>query len=288
MNKHKLITLAILMALILPFTYGGCAGGGGGSDDNGQVYAEEPIFFQVAIENHDRFFIQANTGRVEITGSPTVNSVTIEGERRVGSSNLEDAEAYLDQLQVAVKDLGTEVTVETIQPKFAGGRNYEVNYRITVPDNLEVYASQVVGPVFIDAINNPVTVNMVNGDADISEISGSTQVNVINGKIFSQVTLPFDGAIELTTVNGGIDAEIGLSPGGTIDITALHGDINLDIPQNTSATFSASLIEGSIQLIHLVLQNEVRAAHSLSGILGEGQGDIWLETETGKITVTGY
>jgi hypothetical protein len=89
-------------------------------------------------------------------------------------------------------------------------------------------------------------------------------------------------------VNGSIDAEVALPLNGTIDIAVLHGNINLDIPQNTSATFSAGLLEGSIQLINLELRNEVRTPRSLTGILGDGQGDIWLETETGNIIVTGF
>ena len=287
MTKNTLITLAILMTLFLPFTYGGC-GGGGGSNSSGQYYAEAPFFFQVPINTQNRFFIQAFAGGVEITGSPTVNSVTIEGERRVGSSSLADAEEHLDELQIEVKDLGTEVMVETIQPKFAQGRNYEVEFRITVPDDLEVYVSQFGGPVTIDAINSMVSVNTFSGDVDIADISGSAQVNVTNGQIFSQVTTPSNGAIELSTINGSIDAEIVLPLDGTIDITVMHGDINLDIPQDTSATFSAGLIKGSIRLIDLVLQNEIRTPISLTGILGDGRGDIWLETDSGNITVTGF
>ncbi len=287
MNKNTLITLAILMTLFLPFTYGGC-GGGGGSSNGGQFYAEAPFFFEVAIDTHNRFFIQAVTGSVEIIGSTTADSVIIEGERRVGSSSPEDAKEHLDELQVEVEDLGTEVTVETLQPKFALGRNYIVDYRVTVPDHLEVYANQVVGTVIIDAINSPVSVITINGDVDIADISGSAQVNVTNGQIFSQVTSPSNGAIELSTINGSIDAEVVLPLDGTIDITVLHGDINLDIPQNTSAIFSARLIKGSIRLIDLVLQNEVKTPTSLTGILGDGRGDIWLETETGNITVTGF
>ncbi|MBW2409172.1 MAG: hypothetical protein JRF72_05200, partial [Deltaproteobacteria bacterium] len=149
MNKNTLITLAILMTLFLPFTYGGC-GGGGGSSDGGQFYAEAPFFYEVAIDTHNRFFIQAVAGSIEITGSATADSVVIEGERRVGSSSPDDAREHLEALQVEVEDLGTEVTVETLQPQFAHGRSYEVDYRITVPDDLEVYVSQFGGPVIID------------------------------------------------------------------------------------------------------------------------------------------
>ena len=267
MRGITLVTQAIIIALCLPFTYGGCGGGGGGSSSDGQVWVEESFFSEIIVDTHNRFLIQAVAGSIDIIGSPTANSVTIEGERRVGSKTRADAEAHLNLLQVEVTDHGIEVLVETIQPQLAHGRNYEVDYRITIPDNLEVYATQFAGPVFIDTINSPVSVSTFAGDVDLVEVSGSTQVNVINGHIIGQITLPLDG---------------------TIDMTVFNGDINLDIPQNMSATFSASLIRGFIQLFNLVLQNEVRTSHSVTGTLGDGQGDIWLETETGNITVSGF
>jgi hypothetical protein len=258
MNKNTLFTLVILISLCLPFTYGGCGGGGGGSSDDGQVFVEESFFFEVSVENHDGFRIQAISGSLEITGSPMADSVTIEGERRVGSDSRSDAAAHLPELEVDVTDLGTEVFVETIQPKRAGARNYVVDYRITVPDNLEVYANQVNGSVLIDTIDSQIDVVTINGDVDLVEIIGSTRVNVMNGQIVSQVTLPLDDSIELSTINGSIDSEVTLLSDGTIDITVIHGSINLDIPQNTSATFAAGAIDGAIRLSKLVLQDEVK------------------------------
>jgi DUF4097 and DUF4098 domain-containing protein YvlB len=287
MNKNTLITLALLTALCLPFTYGGCSGGGGSSND-GQVWVEESFSYEVVMDSHDRFLIQAVGGSIEITGSPTADSVTIEGERRVGSKTKEDSENHLDLLEVEVTDQEPEIMVETVQPKIANGRNYEIDYRITVPEQLEVYVTQVGGPVFIDAIVSPVYVSSFNGDVDLVEISGSAQVNVLSGQITGQVSLPLNGTIELSTMTGDIDCEVALPFGGTIDMTALEGDINLDIPQDTSATFEAGVTDGVIQLIDLVLHNQVRTSHSLTGRLGDGKGDIWLETGIGDITVRGF
>jgi hypothetical protein len=287
MNRNALFTLIILISLCLPFTYGGC-GGGSGSGDDGQVFVEESFFFEVSVENHDQLRIQAIGGSLDITGSPAANSVTIEGERRVGSDSRSDAAAHLPELEVEVTDLGTEVLVETIQPKRAGGRNYVVDYRITIPENMEVFANQVGGPVFINSIDSQLFVNNISGDVELVEIIGSTRVNVVKGQIISQVTLPLDGSIELATINGNVDSEVTLLSDGTIDITVLHGSINLDIPKNTSATFAAGVINGAIKLLKLELQDEVKTPHTLTGTLGDGSGDIRLETDIGNITVTSF
>ena len=287
MNRNKVFTLVMLICLCLPFTYGGCSGGGSSGGDD-QVYVEEPFYFEVAVENHDRLRIQAIGGSIEITGNPAADSVTIEGERRVGSDSKSDAAAYLTELEVEVTDLGTEVFVETIQPRLARGRNYEVDYRITIPENLEVFANQVGGSVFINSIDSQLSVNNVAGDVELVEIVGSTRVNVVSGQIISEVTLPLDGTLELATVTGSVDSQVTLLSDGTIDVTALHGSIYLDIPQNTSATFAASAFEGAIRLVNLVLQDQVKTPHTLTGTLGDGSGDIRLETDIGNITVTGF
>ena len=287
MKKNTLFTLAVLFALCLPFTYGGC-GGSGGSGNDGLVWVEESFLFDVVVDTQEQLLINAVTGSIEITGSSTADSVIIEGERRVGSTTREDAEMHLDMLQVSVEDLDSEIMVETIQPEKARGRNYEVDYRITVPDNLEINVNQVAGPVLIDTIGAAVSVNTVSGDVDLIEISGSAQASVFTGQVNTQIIVPLNGTIELSTLTGDIDAKISIPHGGIIDISALEGDINLDIPQDTSAAFSAGVTDGVIQLIDLVLHNQKRTSHSLTGRLGDGDGEIWLETDAGDITVTGF
>ena len=287
MNKKTLLSLILLISFCLPFTYGGCSGGGG-SGNNDQVFINEPFFSEVSVQDHDLLRIEAINGSIEINGNPAANSVIIEGEKRVGADSLADAVEHLAELEVRVTDLGTEVLVETIQPRLSGGRNYEVDYRITVPENFEVLANQVNGSVFVDTLDSPVFVNNVNGDVDLVEILGSTRVNVVNGRIISEVTLPLNGSIGLKTVNGSINSEVRLLSDGTVDITVLQGSVNLDIPQDTSATFAAGVTNGNINLSKLVLQDEVRTSRTLTGTLGDGKGDIQVETENGNITVTGF
>ena len=287
MKKNRIITLAILMAMCLPFAYGGCSGGGGSSDD-GQVWVGKSFSFDVAVDTQEQLLINAVGGSIEINGSPTANHVTIKGKRRVGSKTRQDAEKHLKMLEVKVKEKNSEITVKTIQPKRANGRNYKVDYRITVPDSLEVQINQVGGPVFIDTVANDVSVHTVKGDIDLIEIAGSVQVNVISGQINSQVTLPLNGTVELSTLTGNIESEVALPLGGAVEITALEGNINLDIPQDTSAMFDAGTTKGTIKLINLVLHNQAKTPHSLTGRFGDGEGDIWLESEEGNITVTGF
>lgn len=241
-----------------------------GSDDdvsNSDSVVEEPFSFAVEVQNQTRLELEAINGNIEIVGVSDADSVFIEGVRRVGSESIADAEEHLNKLQVNISDLSSEILVETIQPKESRGRNYVVEYEITLPKDLELSVGNVNGNIFITTIENNVAVSNVNGNIDVTEIVGSTSVNLVNGNINSRVTLPVDGRIELATVNG---------------------NLSVAIPQNTSAGFSANLTNGTIRTSNLEFVETERTPRSLRGRLGDGQGTITLSTVNGNISMTGF
>lgn len=216
---------------------------------NTNSVAAEPFSFDVGAQGRTRLRLEGVNGTVSVTGSSAVRSVSVTGERRVGSESMEDAQAALQQLEVKVLELANEVFVETVQPREGQGRNYVVDYNVTVPRNFEV------------------SIMNINGNVTVREILASTYVDIINGQIDGKVDLPQDGTIDLATVNG---------------------PIALDIPHNTSADFSASVSNGRIELSNLTLQGEDRTTSSVQGRLGEGRGVIMLRTVNGDIKAEGY
>lgn len=263
MNKG--ISLCVLL-LILGLVWLGC-----GSDNtvssNIDYYAEEPFSFNVDVQDQSRFRLEGITGTVELTGRSDVTAITISGERRVESSSKEDAEARLEDLAVEVHDLTTEVLVKTIQPEDTGGANYIVDYVISLPRDLEVKVSNLVGTVEVDSVDNKVTVNSVGGDIDLDETNGGVLTVLITGNIFCKATLPPDGVIDLSTVTGNI---------------VLH------IPEETSAQLSANVSTGTMHMSGLTLQNQNVTNTSVSGTLGEGNGTITVRAVTGNVTISGY
>ena len=234
---------------------------------NTNFEAVESISFEINVINHSRLRLEAINSNINIAGMSNSDSVIISCEKRVGSESTEDAEAHLQQLDVVVQDLSNEIFVKTVQPQETYGRNYMVNYTITLPKNLEVVINNVNGTVTLDSIDNNVSVNNVNGQIVLEGIFGSVHVVLVNGQIESKVTLPSDG---------------------TIDMAIVNGVINLYIPQNTSAELSASLVNGIIVVNNLDLQNIVSSLTSFQGILGDGRGIISLSTVNGNINVMGF
>ena len=239
-------------------------------DSNGVVNlrpsAEEPFSFNVLHDNQTALRLDAISGTVEVTGVPGATSIFITGVKRVEADTVEDATVHLAELDVVVDDLATEVWVRTVQPKLSAGRNYIVNYTITLPQNFAVNVANL----------NKVTVRSIDNDCLITSVSGPIHADTIMGNAI------------LTLVNGQISASVILPAAGRIDIGAVNGNINLQIPQTTSAQFAATVGIGSIKLTKLSLSNETVTPGSHKGTLGSGDGTITLNVWNGTIAVQGF
>jgi hypothetical protein len=216
---------------------------------NTNFSAKEPFSYEIDVMGHSGLSLEAINGTIVITEVSASNTVKITGVKQVKSESTEDAKAHLKDLVVDVQDLMNEILVRTEQPSHWGGRNYIVNYTITLPQNMDI------------------TVNSLNGRVTLNEIHGNVFVDLINGDIESEVTLPLDG---------------------TIDMKLTNGRLELDIPQNTSAKFEAAVSTGTVSVSNLEIQNRVETSKSLTGTCGDGHGTISLNTTNGEIIVMGF
>lgn len=253
--------------------------GTGGDDDDRVVCppdevnftgfsAQEAFNFNLAVLNHDELLMLGKDGDISITGDPGAASVMVTGVRRVLSDSAQDAQEHLQMLQVRTEDLNTRARIITERPDCTLGREYIVDYTITLPDYFQLRINNLGGVITIDAINDEISVNNLAGDVTLTNIVGSIEVNLLSGKISAGIlSLPLNG---------------------TIDLNILNGNIDLEIPTNTSASFLAEVNSGSISVTNLTLINEITTPTSVSGTLGSGQGSIHLETEIiGNIDATG-
>jgi hypothetical protein len=252
----SIVRATLSLALMsTPLTWIACGGSDtpsptdpGGPPGSTDQVAEETFSLPVSATAESTLTVRGINGGVDVTGGAAPGSVTIAGVRRVESNSLSDAQSRLAGLQVQVTTLGSEIIVETDQPADTEGRNYIVNYTISVPDGVDV------------------SVRNTNGGVTLTGIAGNVVVDLTNGTISSQVTLPRDGTIEESTVNG---------------------DIELRIPASTSAQVTANVTNGEIRVSGLTIEDQNAAGNSLEGTLGDGRGTISIRTVNGSITLTG-
>ena len=235
--------------------------------DNQSYSASESFSFNIEINEQDYLRLNTINGDIEITGIDGSESVVITGERIVKSDSRTDAEEHLEFLRVEIEENVSNITIETNQPDKSEGRNYIINYNIEVPSNWQINVNHVNGNLEILNIENDIDASLINGNINLSDISGNVDVSIVNGTFIGDVTIPLNGYCRVNLING---------------------ILKLDIPKSTSADFSASVVNGLIRLNDLALENLSTSPHRASGTLGEGEGNIDLETVNGTITVNGF
>jgi len=202
----------------------------------------------------------------ELSGSPAAETISVDGVRRVESHSVSDAEKRLEGLTVEIDSTETSVEVRTEQPADTEGRDYLVNYTVSLPEVFDVAIVTANGTVTVRSLKNGVVVSCANAEVVGTDIEGTTLMTVANGSIDTEVTLP---------------------PGGGVTLGVANGDIHLKIPQSTSAEFAATVANGSVQIRNLTLSNMVTTPTKVTGTLGDGAGSITLDVANGDIIAEG-
>jgi hypothetical protein len=205
-------------------------------------------------------------GSIEVRGQPGFDRVRIEAVRRVRSHSRSDAEDHLRLLQVSVKAGGNDVLVETVQPKKSNGREYQVDYVVTVPDDFWADVVNANGSILLQDLQANAWIQNANGNVTLREFTGSSWVSLGNGQVEAAIHLPAGGQIVHTVGNGGV---------------------SLTVQPDVSASFGAQVGNGAISLSGLTLTQSVSGHNTLHGMLGTGAGVIDLSVGNGWITAHG-
>lgn len=255
-----------------------CGGGGGinftfeGNNwpwpwkTNADYFAGKTFQQDVMVSDHMSLHLDGINGEVHITGQPNAGSVTITAEARVGAATFIEAQTGLKQLEVSIKDINGEITIQTVQPDNTSSRQYIVDYTLSIPSDLAVSVSLTNGHITVSDMEKSIYVILGNGHVHLAGISGDASVNVDNGDINGSMFLTAQSEIVISTVNGNID---------------------LSIPTSASAELFLLVDNGTINWGNLDLINAQYTNQSLQGILGQGSGLIDLETVNGNIELRG-
>ena len=276
------LVIQYIARMVFVFAILTACGGGGGSDinfnfkgnnwpwpwpSNADFFANKTFSQNVTVSDHLNLRLDAVNGEIEITGQPGADRVTVTAEARVGSDTFIDAQAGLNQLEISVTDEANDIFVQTEQPKNSQGRQYIVDYTLTVPSDLTVNVNAVNGHVTVNDMDNSIFIVLVNGNMDFENIYGDATASVDNGSVTGTTILPPDGEVMVSTVNG---------------------DIDLSIPTSTSAELFGLVSNGTISWDNLDLLDVMQTNKSLQGKLGDGAGLIDLSTVNGNISLVGF
>ena len=215
-------------------------------DDGPQIEVTADATFLFALDPGERTRLELTgfRGSVSVRGDFRETNVVVAGTRRVRAANADLAGTGLLQLEVDTGRTEQAVVVRTVQPEDDPGKNYEVDYEVTVPPGLAVWIVHEEGNVLLE------------------ETAGDVSVDAARGNVAASVSLP---------------------PGGSVGITVGEGDLALRVPAATSAAVDAATLEGTVTVSGLPLVVEERTEGSVTGTLGAGEGAISLRVARGDI-----
>ena len=227
-------------------------------------------------ETFDQTYPLAADGRVSVENINGDLNVEVWDRNEVHVVALKEAESAeaLEGLKVNVDASANSLSIETKYPSSDGwgfwkrGHGHmEVTYTLTIPRGARVSG-----------------VDLVNGSMSVSGVEGGVEAETVNGAIRARSVR---GLVELSTVNGTLEVEYGqLERTDRIHLESVNGTIELTLPKSTGAEIQAETVNGSIRNDFGIEVKKGRwVGSSMRGTIGNGGGDVSLETVNGAIRV---
>jgi hypothetical protein len=217
----------------------------GGASGAPYIY-EENESHTLALTTQTQLIVENTNGRMTIMGSDTAVDLQCSISKKVTSRVSEsDAQSHMSDIDVTVDDNANNVRFAVDHPT-SDSRNYEVNFYIVLPNNLDY------------------VLTAVNGDIALQSSTTSVEIDLLNGDSNSDLTL---------------------NDGSAVSITVGNGDIGLTLPDDTNADLTASVVNGSINNAGLTFTDEQVSSTQFDGTLGDGDGNIVLSVGNGHVVM---
>jgi hypothetical protein len=166
----------------------------------------------------------------------------------------------------------------------SNAENDTINYFISSPDSSAYYVSYC--SLSLDILNDiTCVVNSPNRGVFTSYLDTTLTVFNSTGKI---EVLKHTGSCDVKTSVGDVLIEMILPENGYCRAFSASGNVKLEIHNTASAIISAKAENGSIIFYNLEISDLEQSNGSLSGKLGSGAGEIYLETKSGDIEIVGF
>jgi DUF4097 and DUF4098 domain-containing protein YvlB len=265
----------------------------------------------------DAKFVERETKRFTISGTPDVNLDTFDGAIEVRAWDKPEIEVIIEKravtrevagtIEVRAEQNGNRVTVEAKAPKSTGFHfNYSRSAKLIVsaPATCNLAARSGDGSITIEKItgqlelrsgdgsirgrdlSGDVKVHTGDGSIRLDGINGSLDVDTGDGSIVASGSLT---AVRARSGDGGVTirAAAGSTPSADWEITTGDGSITLELPDAFNAALDAHTGDGGIS-VHDLAVSDVSGKigkNNLRGRLGSGGPLVRLRTGDGSITL---
>lgn len=272
-----------LVITLLPFFFYACDIADVWDDDVRVEKRESRSFSSSQIREVE---VRTENGRIESSVWDD-DSIHVALEKWATGYDWEDAADNIDDIKVCISEDTIPgvlyIHVDLPNRKWEGV-NYGCNVSLNLPSSLYLDLKSSNGAIAVWESQNGLECSTSNGAITIQDTEGDAGLRTSNGKI---TVRNHYGELDATTSNGRLDVDIVLPRQGECTLKTSNGAITLSIPDTTSAMIEASTSNGSIEVgnvVDTIIKIEKRG---FRGRIGNGEGDIKLETSNGSILVKG-
>ena len=213
------------------------------------------------------------------------DSIHVVYDKWATGSDDQDAADNLKDIEVRVKEDNDSgiLSIDVDMPN-RSGTTYGCDVTLSLPASLFLELDSSNGAITVRDSQNGLECSTSNGAITIENTTGKAELETSNGKI---TVGNHQGALDGVTSNGEIEADVMLPEGGDCSLKSSNGKITLSLPDETSAMIEASTSNGKIEVDDLDITIISMNDKEFEGKMGDGAGNIKLETSNGAILITG-
>ena len=223
-------------------------------------------------------FVLGNVnGGIEIEGWER-DEIEVHADIKVKAPSKSKAKKLLKELKFKIEADRDRVRISTDRPRirqdglfgalFGGRSTITIRYTVKVPRRVSLEVENTNGDIDAQDFEGRFRLHTVNGEITIYSLKGQGKAKTVNGAIECSIeSFPRGGDLELKTVNGGIDLRFPEGAGTTLEAKAVNGGIDLDIDLTKRIRIKRS---------------------SIRGVIGDGDGSVYLKTVNGGISIEPY
>lgn len=202
-------------------------------------------------------------GPLRVTGGETDTNVLFRLFRQVTNPTGTAPTTQLSAIQMAVDLRSDSLHFFVIYPLNEPRYRYAAETTFLTPYRIACLVDSVQQIATVTDLGAPLIVRNVYG-ANVLRHAGNCSISSLGGSVYAEVAIP---------------------PGGSCIVNVVSGDITLKVPGNTSANVTARTSSGTVSTSGLNFETRTQQQTSLVGRLGNGNGEIRLETLRGNIAL---
>ena len=244
---------------------------------------EREVDLSAPLEPGLAFATKTHNGSITITGADT-DQCSVHAVIVARAMTEEAAQELAEQTTVTLEQSGDKLIAKVTRPQKLVNKTVSVNLTVTLPHETSLALETHNGAVDMTDSEGKVDATTHNGRVTGRRITGDARLHTHNGSVRCT---EFVGHANMSTHNGSVNVAYAETAPAVCDIRLVthNGDVELQTPPNYSAKINASTHNGSIRTDLPVQVVGKVSKRNLRGTIGEGEGNLHLETHNGSVRI---